>query len=169
MTEQTLIASRPLPAMNAGAQNFGTSPEGSAAGYGLGSGAGAAKRGVQTPSVWSELDGLLILDACGCVTFCSAAAAELLGMTSARLVGQQITRVIPELPFGRYTPEFNLAYVFFRGNDGIWTRRSLRTVDGRSVPVDVSLGTIPEVGERSIVLVIKQSENFAGMSATAGN
>lgn len=112
-------------------------------------------------TAWSDWDGVIILDACGCIVFCSAAAAELLGAKAAEVVGQQVTALIPELPFGRYTPEFNLAYVFFHGDDGVWSRRALKTRDGRRVPIDVSLGTSSEVGRRSIVLILKKADSAA--------
>lgn len=114
----------------------------------------AAAEGSRLP--WREWDGVAILDACGCITFCSTAAAQLLGGTAPELLGEQITALIPELPFGRFTPEFNLAYVFFHGDDGVWTRRALLTRDGWHVPVDVSLGRLCEIGKRSIVLILRQ-------------
>ena len=111
---------------------------------------------------WREWDGVLVLDACARVTFCSTAAAELLGRGRDDLLGEQITSVIPELPFGRYTPEFNLAYVFFHGDDGVWKRRRLLTKEGNKVSVDVCMGgaveNVSEVGNRSIVLIIKDPD-----------
>lgn len=107
-------------------------------------------------SLWSAWDGLLVLDACGCVTFCSNSAAELLGRGVARIVGQQVTSLIPELPFERHMPEFNLAYVSIYGGTGAWTRRALQTTDGRRVVVEVSVGNIEDIGRRSIVLILKQ-------------
>lgn len=104
---------------------------------------------------WREWDGVAILDARGCITFCSTAAAQVLGGAASELLGQQITALIPELPFGRFTPEFNLSYVFFHGDDGVWTRRALLTRDGWHVPVDVSLGSLCEIGKRSIVLILR--------------
>lgn len=117
---------------------------------------------------WNEWDGVMILDASGCITFCSSTAADLLNGTPAQMVGQQVTALIPELPFGRYTPAFNLAYVLFHGNDGVWARRSLLTRDGNRVPLDVSLGSVSEVGDHSIVLIFKQSAPCAGAGLDRG-
>lgn len=125
----------------------------------------ALAEGIRSSSAWREWDGVVILNAGGCITFCSTAAAQLLGVTADDLVGQQVTAFIPELPFGRYIPEFNLAYVFFHGDDGVWARRALKTRNGKRIPLDVSLGSTDEIGNRSIVLILKQAAALAADDA----
>jgi PAS domain S-box-containing protein len=118
---------------------------------------------------------MLVLDARGCITFCNTPAADLFGRAKDDVIGKQVTTLIPELPFGRYTPEFNLAFVFFHGDDGLWTRRSLRTSDGGQLAIDVSIGSatggplssVSEIDKRSIVLVIKDASVPAGMARRA--
>lgn len=117
---------------------------------------------------WREWDGVLIVDARGGVAFCSSAAAELFGSPRAELVGQPVAALIPDLPFARETPEFNLAYVIFSSDDGQWRRRTLALRDGRQMSVEVSINTaggrdgeFGDVDRRCIIVIIKDAQQLA--------
>lgn len=120
---------------------------------------------------WREWDGVVLLDACGHITFCSRAAIEMLGRSRDELMGQPVTSLLPEIPLRRYTPEFNLAYVRTIGGHGVWQRRSLLTRNGKSVSIDVSLSIghsmLNDIERRSIVLILMDSERTVSRARRA--
>ncbi|MBI4294006.1 MAG: hypothetical protein HY661_21225 [Betaproteobacteria bacterium] len=71
----------------------------------------------------------MILDRWGTVRYCDADAACLFHATPNTLVGRHVRELIPELPFDRRTPGYNVAYAAF------WTptgpSRSFSGVDSR--------------------------------------
>lgn len=105
---------------------------------------------------WSEDDGLLILDARGQVVFCSRSGAAILGRKACGIVGRPVTSLLPALPFHASMPAFNLAYIATLRNGGR-VARTVTSVEGRPIALELFPGGIDGIDDRSIVVILKSS------------
>ena len=100
-------------------------------------------------------DAALKLDICGFITYCSAAAAVLLGQSAERLTGQAVGRVIHKLPLGALTPGYNLAFTTFNSAQGLWLKRQVMLPGGGLRPMEVSLASARVDGKHCITLGLR--------------
>ena len=112
-----------------------------------------------TPAVQSPMahNAVLTIDAEGRITDCNPEAKELLGWQSETLEGHAVTEVVPELPFSKNTPGYNLAFAVFHAANGVWMRRMARLADGRELFVDMALSSMLVNFKRHITLSLRQS------------
>lgn len=87
----------------------------------------------------SESNAALVMDINGCIVECTLAAADLLGRMAESLVGQDVSVVLPGLPFSQETPGYNLAYVSMNHAMDTWKKSTALTPSGGSIAVEIVL------------------------------
>lgn len=97
----------------------------------------------------------MILDRSGTVRYCHADAARLFHASPSTLVGRHVNELIPNLPFGRRTPGYNVAYATFWAPEG--PPRGFVGVDGqgRSFGVQVVLDRLELEEHQQILLGLR--------------
>lgn len=103
----------------------------------------------------------MILDSSGTVVYCHADAARLFHASPSTLVGQHVSELIPDLPFDRRTPGYNLAYATFWAPEG--PPRGFAGVDGqgRSFGLQLALDRLQLQKHQQILLGLRLQAEFA--------
>lgn len=119
--------------------------------------AAAARAGVEMN--WHKVTShaVVITDADGRVTDCNGAAAKLLNRQPEKLPGENLSTLLPGLPFARETPGYNLAYAGFHAGAERWLSGTAHMNDGSRIAVDISFRTAKRNHQRFIMLTLRPS------------
>lgn len=99
----------------------------------------------------------MVLDRIGIVRYCNADAAQLFAAGAESLVGKHISALVPDLPFSRRTPGYNLAYAAFWAPDGPCRRHSGVGSSGGSFDLHIALERLEVEGRQYILLSLGHS------------
>ena len=117
-----------------------------------------AQEYLQDPNLMppSEGSAALVMDINGCIVESNLAATDLLGCPPESLAGQDITVVLPGLPFSQETPGYNLAYVGVNHAMDAWKKHTAHTPSGGSISVEIVLYIIKRGCKYFIALCLRR-------------
>lgn len=99
----------------------------------------------------------LILDAKGCIHYCSS--PKMFSLDENELQGQPVTMLIPGLPLRSRTPGYNVAYTRFAFDNGRWHRQSVKVSDKNFVLMDLMIRAIPVNHGYCLLVLLKPLES----------
>jgi len=106
----------------------------------------------------------VVLDAAGTVECCNAAADDLFGVGSGKLVGRELAGLVPGVPIRPETPGYNIAYATFSAGCGSVRSALVRRSDGSALHVNIRFERPQMRDSRSIMMVLGLAENDAAAS-----
>ncbi|MEI8171607.1 MAG: PAS domain-containing protein, partial [Rhodoferax sp.] len=112
----------------------------------------------------SDRKAAMVMDINGCIAECNLAATDLLGRQPESLVGQNVSDVLPGLPFSQETPGYNLAYVGMNHALDAWKKQIARTPSGGSIDVEIVIYIIKR-GCKCLIALFLRRPTFTALHA----